>query len=528
MPLRSTPIISLMSGGSSRLGPRQTVSGPFGRLPWTLVSLGVTLVVVHLASPEGRIADGAYAAALWVGVALAWVGASRRQPADRARWMWVAIAVTSTAVGDSIYTVNGWLSDTWPDISIADGFWMGSYVALGVALLKFAQGRQGDPRPVDALIDSAVAGVLALLIIWETTLGQIFADSTVTWPARVVLASYPVCDIVILTLTIRLLLARRDLRQNRELGLLATGTFCWLVADFGYLAATGPVATKAWDVGWMTAVLIMGSASLGRRARRQTNAKVPPREVHDRMWLVTLPLLGPPLLELRGDLIGVEANPVTLLIASSFLIALVTWRGVRLMNAIAITQARLEASDHYFRTLALNSADAVLVIDASGTMVNDFYNVEVLLGTLRTPDALDSKVLVRDILRPVDVAESRSIFERSLLVPGQNIRGELRVMHSDGSVRWLSARLVNLLDDPDVRGVVVNLMRSPITSRRRASSPTRRSTTRSPVSPTACCSWSARSRHSSATADTAPGPRSCPRSRRVQVGERQPGTRRRR
>ena len=52
---------------------------------------------------------------------------------------------------------------------------------------------------------------------------------------------------------------------------------------------------------------------------------------------------------------------------------------------------------------------------------------------------------------------SRTLFDQALLAPGVVLSGEARTTHADGADMWLSTRAVNLLDEPDVRGIVVNL-----------------------------------------------------------------------
>ena len=61
-----------------------------------------------------------------------------------------------------------------------------------------------------------------------------------------------------------------------------------------------------------------------------------------------------------------------------------------------------------------------------------------------------------DFLSTDDV-DSRTLFDQSLLAPGVTLSGEARTTHANGADMWLSTRAVNLLDQPDVRGIVVNL-----------------------------------------------------------------------
>src|SRR5690606_8895164 len=73
---------------------------------------------------------------------------------------------------------------------------------------------------------------------------------------------------------------------------------------------------------------------------------------------------------------------------------------------------------------------------------------------------------VFDLIAPEDHDDSRAVFDRCLTVPGQAFETEFRVSHREGHLMWLGARLTNLLADPDVGGVMVNI--HDISARRRA------------------------------------------------------------
>ena len=56
-----------------------------------------------------------------------------------------------------------------------------------------------------------------------------------------------------------------------------------------------------------------------------------------------------------------------------------------------------------------------------------------------------------------DADSARAVFARCVNRPGQTFATDLRVLNGAGQTQWLGARMVNLVDDPDVGGVVVNL-----------------------------------------------------------------------
>jgi diguanylate cyclase (GGDEF)-like protein/PAS domain S-box-containing protein len=68
-------------------------------------------------------------------------------------------------------------------------------------------------------------------------------------------------------------------------------------------------------------------------------------------------------------------------------------------------------------------------------------------------------------VHPDDVDTFVAGWQESLTAPGRHVRVEIRVRHRDGSWRWVEERITNLLDDPDVGGVVLNVR--DVTERRR-------------------------------------------------------------
>jgi diguanylate cyclase (GGDEF)-like protein/PAS domain S-box-containing protein len=110
-------------------------------------------------------------------------------------------------------------------------------------------------------------------------------------------------------------------------------------------------------------------------------------------------------------------------------------------------------SEERFRSLVQNSFDIITILDADGTVhyvspaverVTD-YKPEERIGT----NAFGS-------VHPDDRDRALDTFAEVLKKPGLHPPLEFRVPHKDGSWRYLEHVVNNLLDDPAVRGVVVN------------------------------------------------------------------------
>ena len=116
-------------------------------------------------------------------------------------------------------------------------------------------------------------------------------------------------------------------------------------------------------------------------------------------------------------------------------------------------EQKLRESEQRFRTLVQNSSDVITVIDADGTIRYVSPAVERLMGY--HPEELVGKSVFYYV-RPDDLEEAQTMFAELWSRPGVHPPFEFKVPHKDGSLRYSEFLVNNLLDDPSVRGVVVN------------------------------------------------------------------------
>jgi diguanylate cyclase (GGDEF)-like protein/PAS domain S-box-containing protein len=116
-------------------------------------------------------------------------------------------------------------------------------------------------------------------------------------------------------------------------------------------------------------------------------------------------------------------------------------------------EKRIIESEQRFRSLVQYSSDIITILGADGTVLYvspavqrvTGYNPEEQVGT----NAFGS-------VHPDDTERALNTFAEVLKRPGLHPPLEFRVPHKDGSWRYLEHVVNNLLDDPAVRGVVVN------------------------------------------------------------------------
>ena len=145
-------------------------------------------------------------------------------------------------------------------------------------------------------------------------------------------------------------------------------------------------------------------------------------------------------------LIGVR----TLLTSAAVLalIALAAW-------GLARRERAMERSEKRFRAMIEHSADAMLLTrPKAGGILYVSPTFERLTG-YRLEEVRGSQYL--ELIHPEHREASVRQREETLRLPGKVIVQEVRIRHRDGSWRWVENTISNLLHEPGIRAVVMNL-----------------------------------------------------------------------
>jgi|GEM_PF-596131 PAS domain S-box-containing protein len=113
----------------------------------------------------------------------------------------------------------------------------------------------------------------------------------------------------------------------------------------------------------------------------------------------------------------------------------------------------LRESERYFRALIENSTDIITILDAAGAIVYESPSLQQFLG-YRPEELIGGNVF--DYLHPDDAPLALEAFREGIGIPGNASYMEVRFRHKDGSWRWFGGTGSNLLDDPVVRGILLN------------------------------------------------------------------------
>ncbi|MCZ2838384.1 putative bifunctional diguanylate cyclase/phosphodiesterase [Modestobacter sp. VKM Ac-2985] len=419
------------------------------------LSLAAALVVLVGLTGGSTSASIVYLVVTVGAAVAAWLGVRRCRPGPAARW--VAVAVSLNAVGDVLWQLQAWLADAPPDVSVADAAYLASYVALGAALLVYAGDGDSHPRArFHALLDGAAVLVIALLVVWQTSVHSTLTDDSLPLGTRAIWAAYPLLDAMVLGLVVRGMVVQS--RVGVPALLLGLGSTAWLASDLAWLLLAAPDTVSGWlDAGWLVGAIALATLPWADRSALPAGPTVTTATAGTGRWRMTLaflPLLVPGGFELRAWLAGADIDPLPGLLATATLTVLIIVRAQRLLTDQDRARAEVRSLARRYEALAVTSSDAVAVVDRDGRLTSDSRSLAALLGRPGCTGRSLPQLLSGIGVDPTDVLGA---LDRARLTPGEPVELELRGTHPTGGTVWLGGRAVDLRHDPDVGGIAVSV-----------------------------------------------------------------------
>lgn len=195
---------------------------------WLLTGVGLLLTTMYVMFPYGQLASAIYvAASLYAALAVAWA-VLRGRLFCPAAWALIAAALALAAVGHAIWY---WLDlqGLEPFPSSADAFYLAVYPLFVAAL--WLLGRRSGPDD-GALSDALIVGTSAAVLGWAVLIAPYVNDPSLTLTQLLIATAYPVADLILLPLILRLVFLHRT-RLRAHL-LLLLGMLAYLGADMLY------------------------------------------------------------------------------------------------------------------------------------------------------------------------------------------------------------------------------------------------------------------------------------------------------
>ena len=106
-----------------------------------------------------------------------------------------------------------------------------------------------------------------------------------------------------------------------------------------------------------------------------------------------------------------------------------------------------------FRSLIENASDIITILEPNGIIRYESPSIERILGY--KPEELVG-CSAFEFLHPDDVPRIQMVFEERLRREGSYAAAEFRFRHKDGTWSVFEGTAKNLVDDPTIRGVIIN------------------------------------------------------------------------
>jgi diguanylate cyclase (GGDEF)-like protein/PAS domain S-box-containing protein len=350
---------------------------------------------------------------------------------------------------------------TNPPVSWADPFYLLDSLLIVAALLCFPLARRTRLERWKFALDAAMVLIGGGVVIWFFTVRPSWEAGRGPFAVTVLAFAYPLASLLIL-LGITTVLLRGPLDGNRRaFRLLVAGVGVSIIADLTFDLVL--LRTNERSAGWTDAVYLLTYLLLIASAeyyyRHPVPGTVAPGEHRPRPQPVS-PLPYVALVATYGLLLAAVLRPWTdpvsgLALGAVLVTVVVVVRQVLAVreNVRLLAETAARQNEVRFRSLVQHSSDVIIVIRPDGAIRFVSPSVSRVLGY--EPALLADRTLF-DLLHPDEHERARAFCRDTGQLPGVTMPVEWRFRQPDGAMLHAEVIATNLLDEPAVRGIVLN------------------------------------------------------------------------
>jgi signal transduction histidine kinase len=345
-------------------------------------------------------------------------GVRLNRPRRPLLWYLLAAGQLTFIVGDLVWAVYEVLLHVeTPFPSLADVFYLAGYPFTAAGLLLLVRGRRTPGRDEGNLIDAGIVATGLGLLFWVFLIAPYGRDPSLSGLERVISMAYPVMDVLVLAVAVRLVFTRGA--RTAAYRFLVASFFLYLVADAVYsvMVLAGTYQSGSFvDAGWLLSYALLAVGALHPSMRTLSEPGEDRETKLTRRRLVVLAgvsLLAPALLGLGAARASLDAP----LIAGSVALFLLVL--VRMANLVREVEANARVIQD--QRVQLEAEKRVVAeLRELNRMKTEF--VAVASHELRTP--LTSMIGFARTLERSDLAEdsqSRRNFLRIIVEQGDRL-----------------------------------------------------------------------------------------------------------
>ena len=379
---------------------------------------------------------------------------------QRRGWSSLSIAYLFSWLATSTWNYYEGMLGIEPFPSIADAFFLLYYPFAIYGIVCQTDRLASASERAKFALDCATATISIVGGLWYFALRHIELDSDNGLFGLFVSAAYPVADVMLLVAVLTVILRRAGNRFSWPMMLIAAGFVAMMAGDILFMvpAVEGSyVSGGLADLAFLLSFLLTTTAAAMQSVMVKLDSGARPVEQSPYTFqaLPYLTVAGVYVLllwEVRADLVApngmlsVVAMLVTSLVVARQIFANRENAALSALQAASVTEAR-------YTSLVKNSSDLVIVVNDEARVTFVTPSIERLLGM--SVEDLPGKLLI-EIAHPADVYDMRHFCRDLSEDSSLNGPVEWRLRSSDEGWTYVEVVGTNLLDDPTVRGLVLN------------------------------------------------------------------------
>ncbi len=329
-----------------------------------------------------------------------------------------------------------------------------------IALLSFPLARRVHNEYRKFLLDAGTVVVAGGLAIWYLVILPMGTYELGGLSGTIIALVYPVASLLLLLGVVTVVLRRPLQTYPETAGLFLAGMFVYFLSDLANDLTTLRVGwgNISWtDVTYMLAYVLITSAFARYYWKPPVVTEDTEGDARSHPFTF-LPYLG---VGICFVLLGEVAlrrwpNPLSVLAIGAIVItALVVVRQIAAVreNVRLVSEQSALENEARFRALVQHSSDVITIVDAETVLRYVSPTVAQIFG--HEPQDIEGKRL-SELVHPDDIPRTLSFFTSVMPRGAVTAPAEWRMRHRDGAWRDVEVIGTNLLDEPTVRGIVLN------------------------------------------------------------------------
>jgi diguanylate cyclase len=220
----------------------------------------------------------------WAGATFVLVGMRRFRPEGTLAWYALSAGVFLNAGGLLVEMIGVRFFHITSAPGPADLFWLslfpGLIIALGTMVYRRSACEDLAALALNTIVCALVATALAI-VAWEFIVWQTHTDPHLSLSKRMIVTAYPLGDLIVLALLLRLVFAGGA--RNAAFALIVLALAFFLGADIGWAGllragkTPGPMLRRLLEMASMGAFALVGAAALHPAVRRIATSDEMPR-----------------------------------------------------------------------------------------------------------------------------------------------------------------------------------------------------------------------------------------------------------